>query len=74
MRAAHQPSVKATTRDNREVILKQKQASTNLFNGIGARTKPSTTDGDRVDIKSHVLNEFASFSARLTELKINVNK
>jgi len=73
MRTAHQPSIKASTRDNREVILKQKQASKNLFNGIGARTKPSTTDGDRIDIKNHVLNEFASFSARLTELKLNVN-
>ena len=74
MRAAHQPSVKTATRDNREVILKQKQASNNLFNGIGARSKPCATDGDRVDMKHHVLNEFASFSARLTELKINVNK
>ena len=59
MRATYQPSVKAPTRDNREVILKQKQASNNLFNDIGARTKP--TGGDKVDIKSHVLNEFASF-------------
>ena len=74
MRTAHQRGIKAPTRDNREVILKQKQASNNLFNGVGARTKPSTTDGDRIDIKNHVINEFASFSARLTELKLNINK
>ena len=74
MRTAHQPSAKTVPKDNREVILKQKQASNNLFNGIGARTKPCAADGDRGDVKHHVLTEFASFTARLTELKIGANK
>ena len=74
MRTTHQPSTKAPPRDNREVILKQKQASNNLFNGVGARTKAGTTDSDQPDIKNHLINEFASFSAKITELKLMVNK